>query len=262
MVQTSFQAVWIFSLASLGACAAEYLLKSSTRRWTTALLFLSWVALAANLLARWQIGARAPLANQYESMLFLLWAVLGVFFLFYSSKLSFAGLLPALTVFLVVSLATASLLDSSIQPLVPALQSNWLLLHVATVMVGYGALSLAFLAALVYLWRFKKGGAASQTDLLDGLLYRAISLGFWFLTLGILTGAVWANSAWGTYWSWDPKETWSLVTWIFYAIAIHLRRTRGWRESRFAWLAVSGFAFVLFTYFGVNYLLSGLHSYA
>ncbi|MBI2915679.1 MAG: cytochrome c biogenesis protein CcsA, partial [Elusimicrobia bacterium] len=94
------------------------------------------------------------------------------------------------------------------------------------------------------------------------LLERSVVLGFLFLTIGILLGSVWAKTAWGSYWSWDPKETWSLITWFFYAVALHLRKTRNWRNEKFAWLAAAGFAFVLFTYFGVNYLVTGLHSYA
>ena len=91
---------------------------------------------------------------------------------------------------------------------------------------------------------------------------KSISFGFLFLTVGIISGAVWANSAWGTYWSWDPKETWSLITWFIYAIFLHCRFMRGWRGKRAAWISVIGFASVVFTYLGVNFLLSGLHSYA
>ena len=104
-------------------------------------------------------------------------------------------------------------------------------------------------------------GADKRRDV-DALAYRACLAGFWLLSLGIITGAVWANSAWGSYWSWDPKETWSLITWLYYAVAIHLRRTSGWKEEKFARLMLAGFALVMFTYFGVNYFLPGLHSYA
>jgi cytochrome c-type biogenesis protein CcsB len=96
---------------------------------------------------------------------------------------------------------------------------------------------------------------------LDAIAYKTIGFGFLFLTLGIISGAVWANSAWGTYWSWDPKETWSLITWFIYAIYLHIRFRKGWRGKKAAWVSVIGFVAMLFTYFGVNYLLSGLHSY-
>ncbi|CAD7777191.1 Cytochrome c biogenesis protein CcsA [Candidatus Methanoperedenaceae archaeon GB50] len=97
---------------------------------------------------------------------------------------------------------------------------------------------------------------------LDALIYQTITFGFTLLTVGIITGAVWADKAWGSYWSWDPKETWSLITWFIYATFIHCRLVKGWREKKMAVLSIIGFASVLFTYFGVNFLLSGLHSYA
>ncbi|MBA4393957.1 MAG: c-type cytochrome biogenesis protein CcsB, partial [Desulfobacca sp.] len=96
---------------------------------------------------------------------------------------------------------------------------------------------------------------------LDDLIYQTIIIGFLLLTLGIVTGSIWAHSAWGTYWSWDPKETWSLITWLVYAALLHARMMKGWHGSRIAWLSIIGFACVLFTYFGVNFILSGLHSY-
>jgi len=99
-------------------------------------------------------------------------------------------------------------------------------------------------------------------DLIDELTYQMVVFGFLFLTIGIITGAVWANSAWGKYWTWDPKETWSLITWLIYAIFMHLRIMRGWSGRSLAYVSILGFLAVLFTYFGVNYLLSGLHSYA
>lgn len=248
-------------------------------------LVLGWLGLSVFLITRWQAAGRAPLSNQYESLIFLLWAVLAIYFLFVSLALAepfplrskdagrpeagrfpqvsaLENLAPWVAGFVLMGMGVAALLNPTIEPLVPALQSNWLLIHVATTLLGYGALSLAFLGGLVYLlgrWFALDGPGKSQ---LDEFLYKTSALGFWLLTLGIITGAVWANSAWGSYWSWDPKETWALVTWIFYAIAIHLRRTRGWRGKSFAWLSVAGFAFVVFTYFGVNYLLSGLHAYA
>ena len=99
-----------------------------------------------------------------------------------------------------------------------------------------------------------------EADVLDGLAYQMVMFGFLFLTIGVITGAVWANSAWGRYWGWDPKETWSLITWLVYATLVHAKMMRGWRGRRIAYLSIIGFAAVIFTYFGVNYL-PGLHSY-
>jgi cytochrome c-type biogenesis protein CcsB len=104
-------------------------------------------------------------------------------------------------------------------------------------------------------------GSLPELKALDDLIHKTIVFGFMWLSAGIITGAVWANEAWGTYWSWDPKETWSIITWFVYALTLHARFTRGWSGNRIAWLAVIGFVSVFFTYFGVNYLLAGLHSY-
>ncbi len=170
-----------------------------------------------------------------------------------------------------LAMAYASLspnISNHIQPLVPALKSNWLIAHVITCFLGYAAFAIAFGMSLMYL--LKQLDAEGKSSLfayfpkpkvLDELTYQMIMFGFLFLSIGIITGAVWANSAWGSYWSWDPKETWSLITWFIYATMLHARRMRGWYGKRIAYLSILGFMAVIFTYFGVNYLLSGLHSY-
>jgi cytochrome c-type biogenesis protein CcsB len=146
----------------------------------------------------------------------------------------------------------------------PALRSNWLTFHVFTAFLGYGGFAVAALTGAGYLIASRNGSKA-QTDIteaLDAATAKTISFGFLFLTVGIISGAVWANSAWGTYWSWDPKETWSLITWFIYAVFLHCRFMRGWKGKRAAWISIIGFASVIFTYYGVNFLLSGYHSYA
>ncbi|RPJ07021.1 MAG: c-type cytochrome biogenesis protein CcsB, partial [Deltaproteobacteria bacterium] len=154
--------------------------------------------------------------------------------------------------------------ESDIRPLMPALQSNWLSIHVMTCLLGYGGFAVSAVGAVGFLIADRRGSAVTPgtKDMLETLLAQTIAFGFLFLTLGILTGAVWANSAWGAYWQWDPKETWSLITWFVYAVFLHCRLMRGWRGRRAAWISLIGFACVLFTFIGVNYLLSGLHSYA
>jgi cytochrome c-type biogenesis protein CcsB len=163
-------------------------------------------------------------------------------------------------------------LHSGIEPLVPALQSNWLLYHVITCFLGYAAFAVACGISMMYLIRDGHDRTDSAnvngvvatfptSRILDDLNYRAIMVGFPLLTLGIVTGAAWANYAWGTYWSWDPKETWSLIVWFVYAAFLHARITRGWVGRRAAWLSIIGFAATIFCYLGVNLFLSGLHSY-
>ena len=250
----------LYGLAMAAALLGFLFNKDWRSRYSVPALFAGWLSATAHVGIRWYLSGRAPLSNQYESLVFLIWAFVGVYLLF--RNLPGRGLdwlAPWTGMVAVLSLAAGSFLGSDIEPLVPALQSNWLLVHVSTVMTGYGALLLSFLGAAAF--SFMGAAQEERKKGLESLVYRACLVGFWLLTLGIITGAVWANSAWCSCWSWDPKETWSLITWLYYAVAIHLRRTRSWREKKFAGLMLWGFVLVMFTYFGVNYLMSGLHSY-
>jgi len=205
---------------------------------------------------------QTPLSNFYESLIFFSWclACLSLIFLHRYAE-GFLGVVGGLLASLILAYASLGA-DSRIRPLMPALKSNWLLVHVITCFVGYAAFGLAFGAAILYLTRaFRPQGQGPGLPLLDRLIYRAAVIGFVFLTLGILTGAVWAETAWGRYWSWDPKETASLITWFIYAALLHARLVQGWQGRPIAWLAVAGFGAVLFTYIGVSFLLPGLHSY-
>ena len=215
----------------------------------------------------------APLTNMYESLVFFAWCTtLFDLFMEYRFKARVIGafVMPCAAVAMAYA-SFSSRIDSQISPLIPALQSNWLIAHVVTCFIGYGAFAVAGGLGLMYLIKLaaanKKSTDASLTDALpelkviDDLTHKTIVFGFMWLSAGIITGAIWANEAWGTYWSWDPKETWSIITWFMYASTLHARFTRGWRGRRIAWLAIIGFLAVFFTYFGVNFLLSGLHSY-
>ncbi|MBM4288218.1 MAG: c-type cytochrome biogenesis protein CcsB [Deltaproteobacteria bacterium] len=227
-----------------------------------------------SLLWRWleshqmSIG-RAPLSNFYESLVFFSWAVICVSYVsFWRQGRDYIGSFVAFLACLILAYASFGGHATQIMPLMPALKSNWLIIHVVTCFLGYAAFALGFGAALLYFFlaRSANPGAKEKDSLrraqeLDELIYRAIVIGFFMLTLGILTGAVWAESAWGRYWSWDPKETWSLITWLIYALLLHARLVRGWQGKRIALLAVVGFMAVLFTYFGVSFLLPGLHAY-
>lgn len=214
----------------------------------------------------------APLTNMYESLVFFAWCTT-LFYLILEYKFK-ARILGAFVMpFSFIILAYASLSDrisDQISPLIPALQSNWLIAHVVTCFIGYGAFAVAGALGLAYLLKKNTSEATSNNGLfsslpelkiLDDLTHKTIVFGFMWLSAGIITGAIWANEAWGTYWSWDPKETWSIITWFVYAFTLHARFTRGWSGSRIAWFAIIGFISVFFTYFGVNFLLSGLHSY-
>lgn len=251
------------------------------------LLTLGTIAGAVSLLIqtsgvglRWwesyELGyGHAPLSNLYESLVFASWAIMLIYLVFEErTKQRTLGVFPALFSFLAMAYASFSKdVDSRIQPLVPALKSNWLIAHVITCFLGYAAFAVSFGLSILYLAK-KRSAAVSATPQgglvvslpdarqLESFNYQMILFGFLWLSVGIITGSIWANSAWGTYWSWDPKETWSLITWLIYAALLHARTMKGWKGERVAWLSMVGFGCVLFTYFGVNFLLSGLHSYA
>lgn len=230
------------------------------------------------ILLRWkesyELGyGHAPLSNLYESLVFGAWAIMLIYLIFeFRTKQRALGVFPSLFSFLAMAYASFSpQVDSKIQPLVPALKSNWLIAHVIACFLGYAAFAVAAGVSILYLVRrastanpHPKGILAliPEPRQLDEFNYQLILFGFLWLSLGIITGSVWANSAWGSYWSWDPKETWSLITWLIYAALLHSRSVQGWRGKKVAWLSILGFVCVLFTYFGVNFLLSGLHSYA
>jgi len=213
----------------------------------------------------------APLSNLYESLIFFAWTIILLYLVVeWRTKNRTIGTFVTPLAFLALAYASFSPgVSSGIQPLIPALQSNWLIAHVITCFFGYAAFALAFGLSLMYLLKRIDGTDKGHMFLrlipdrliLDDLSYQMVVIGFLMITLGIITGSVWAHSAWGSYWSWDPKETWSLITWLVYAALLHSRMIRGWRGKRIAIFSVIGFACVLFTYFGVNYL-AGLHSYA
>jgi cytochrome c-type biogenesis protein CcsB len=214
----------------------------------------------------------APLTNLYESLIFFAWAIVALYLTIeWRTKNRSLGAFVVPVAFLCMAFASLSPgINSRIQPLIPALQSNWLTSHVLTCFLGYAAFTVAFALGLMVLLKARDGNPGEgvprflrlipDMDSLDELIYQSTVLGFVFLTIGIMTGSVWAHYAWGSYWSWDPKETWSLITWLVYAIMLHSRYVRGWRGKRMAVMAIIGFISVLITYLGVNYL-PGLHSY-
>jgi cytochrome c-type biogenesis protein CcsB len=261
-----FYFIYLFFRSRWWGKAATLLTAVSFGLHTAAILFRWWES--------YQVGfGHVPLANLFESLVFFSWCITLLYLLWerkIQSKVVGAFALP----FAFLTLAYASLagVPQGIDPLIPALQSNWLHAHVLTCFLSYASFAISCGVSIMYLWKRsdrEKGGEATgfitlfpSLDSLDTLVYKTIALGFPLLTIGIVTGAAWANFAWGSYWSWDPKETWSLITWFVYALFLHARLAREWRGKRTAILSIIGFAAVIFTYFGVNYLLAGLHSYA
>ena len=246
-------------------------LPSKLAFWTA---FIGVVGNTTGIIMRWlesyKLGiGHAPLSNMYESLVFFSWTIVIIYLVIERThKNPTIGAFATPIAFLAMAYASMSPnISDRIQPLIPALKSNWLIAHVITCFFGYAAFAIGFGLSLMYIIKQKDTEDKSKllahfpkSRVLDELTHQMVMFGFLFLSIGIITGAVWANSAWGTYWSWDPKETWSLITWFIYATLLHARMMRGWRGKRIAYLSIIGFLAVLFTYFGVNYL-PGLHSY-
>lgn len=221
----------------------------------------------AGLVIRWiesyKLGiGHAPLSNFYESIIFYAWCI-SLLLIVMKRRLAYPFVTMLASLISLAFMGYASLsssVEKNIQPLIPALQSNWLHIHVLTCFIGYAAFAISFIAGVLYFITWKD--VLPSKEKLEDINYRSVVVGFPMLSAGILTGAVWAHYAWGTYWSWDPKETWSLITWIVYALFLHARHVKGWKGKKIALLSIFGFLSVIFTYIGVNFLLSGLHSYA
>ena len=252
---------------------------------------------------RWIENGYFPLSNLYESLLFFTWGMTVITLILESTtSLNLVGAVVSPLSLFVIGFATLSLPDGmqKAAPLVPALKSNWLMMHVSIMMLSYSTLIIGSLLSIVFLFLTKGknitlkgnsignlnfqtsslevgddytkrvtadnyngilGNKLSLLESLDNLSYRIIGLGFPLLTIGIISGAVWANEAWGSYWSWDPKETWALITWLVFAAYLHTRITKSWQGKGPAILASVGFIVVWICYLGVNFLGKGLHSY-
>ncbi len=212
-------------------------------------------------------SGHAPFANMYESLSFFAWSsVLAFMVIDKKFKISKAAPYFILVVMMFMALASSPLMPKEATPLVPALQSYWLWLHVSVTIIGEAFFAGGFVLSVLYLVVLAKEKRGKRSVLsaehLDLISYKCISIGFPLFTLGgLVFGMIWAYKAWGAYWSWDPKEVWSLITWMIFALYLHTRVVMKWKGVRSALIAIIGFLSALFTYFGVNYLLSGLHSY-
>jgi ABC-type transport system involved in cytochrome c biogenesis permease subunit len=223
---------------------------------------LAWLFLTACLVLRGFAVGHGPFTNQYEFAVSFGWGMIGAYIYFehrYHIRTIALLILPITTAMLLYALSVGATAD----PLVPALQNNLLLtVHVAVAIAAYGAFAVSFAAGVLYLIQPPEGRPGlPKLEVLDELGYRAVIIGFPLLTMTVVLGAVWAEIAWGSYWSWDPKETASLLTWLVYGAYLHARVARGWVGRRAAWLLIAGFASVLFCFFG-NLFFGGLHSYA
>ena len=269
-------------------------------------IFVANLTIFINLGSRWLENGYFPLSNLYESLMFFIWGITAITIIIEKNiSISLIGSVTSPLSLFVVAFATLSLPEGmqKAAPLVPALKSNWLMMHVSIMMLSYSTLITGSLLSILFLaltlgknvslqgsslgstnsqktdtrnmsiavleasfpteteTNFPISGTLTLLETLDNLSYRIIGLGFPLLTTGIVAGAVWANEAWGAYWSWDPKETWALITWFVFAAYLHARITKSWHGKRPAILASIGFVVVWICYLGVNFLGKGLHSY-
>lgn len=240
------------------------------RKIARSILIFSGILQTLHILSRYILAGHTPVTSQHEAVVFFAWATTWAYLSFrWRYTVKNFGTFVSILIFCLLLISSFSSRDFT--PLLPALQSMWLPVHAGVSIIAYGFLSLAFCGGLMYLLqerelKRKKFGyffsRLPSLDALDQLNHHCLTAGFVFLTLGIVTGSVWARQAWGTYWHWDPKETWSLITWFLYLVQLHQRFTVGWRGRKAAIMAIVGFAAVVFTLWGVTYLLGGIHSYA
>jgi cytochrome c-type biogenesis protein CcsB len=266
-----FQAVLAITFLSCAAYVVFFISrKKKVRTIARWILIASGVLQTLSIISRALLIGYAPVTSQHETIAFFAWATTWAYLSFrWRYTVKNFGTFVSLLIFVLLVISAAVSRETA--PLVPALQSWWLPVHAGVSLVAYGFLALAFCGGLMYLLQEKElkskrfgyfFSRLPSLDALDQLNSHCLTVGFVFLTLGIITGTLWAHQAWGTYWQWDPKETWSLITWFIYLIQVHQRITVGWRGKRAATMAVLGFCAVLFTLWGVTFLLGGVHSYA
>lgn len=239
--------------------------KYNADRLAKVMLLLAVIAFTIALLTRGIANHRVPLSSLYEFIIWFVWGLI-VAFLLVSTKVKAPGftLMTALIAFCAISYLGT--LSPEAIPLMPALKSKWLVAHVATAIVSYGCFGVSCSMAILYLLKLgsvspEEKGLIPSCTILDYFVHSLNVLGFAFQTLLLITGAVWAEEAWGTWWSWDPKETWALITWLVYAAYLHGYKSWNWKGKKGAIITIIGFAVVLFTLVGVTFLLGGLHSY-
>lgn len=265
-----FQIVFcIYLLSSIFYIGYLFNSKSIAGKLATVSLCSGWILHTITLVVRTIAAGRPPFLNLYEYVISLTWGVVLVYLVTeFGTKKKELGAFAIPLVALFSFFATR--LPSELNPTMPALMSAWRVPHIVTAILAYSSFALAFCLSIMYLIREAVDKKSTSfwssrippVEVLDKMIYRAIAFGFLMQTALLITGAIWAQFAWGRYWGWDPKETWALITWLIYAAFLHMRTTMGWRGRKAALVCLIGFVVTMFTLVGVNFLLSGLHSYA
>lgn len=264
MLNTVFSVtVGVYFCATLLCFAGAAFKKNVLRRAAWISLIVSVALHTVYIVWRGIAARRLPLANQFEFATAFAWmvAILGIFFYLRSRKqMTWIPVLCTPLAFLIQSYA--ALQPQEITELMPALKSAWFGLHIGSAVFAYAAFAVSALLGGRYLLLEKRGAEEKLLVQADTLSYKLVCFGFLMLSVVIFSGCIWAEQAWSTFWSWDPKETWALITWIVYAIYLHQRLRAKWRGRRMAWISAFAFVFVIFTFAGVNMLMKGLHTYA
>lgn len=268
MASIAFEgALFCYLAAAIAAIAALFRDRRETPVLVIAITAAGFVFHTVSIITRFVNTGHVPTVSMHEASSFFSWCILIVFF-FIQVKYRI-GVLAAFVLPLVfILMLSSSMLPREIRPLSPVLQSYWLGIHTTLAFLGNAAFATACGIGIMYLLQdhfLKKkhlGGLFRKLpsiQILDEINHRLITIGFPLLTLAIITGALWAESSWGSYWRWDPKEVWSLITWLLYALVLHIRAVAGWRGRKAAILSITGFCMVLFTFYGVNFLLKSIH---
>jgi len=267
--------LFLVTFAGYLLATAAYLIcfwnqQEKVRSTARAILIMTAAMHTITLIARYMEGRHTPITNMHEAVSFFAWSMTIAFLTFrWRHQVKNFGAFVTVVISLLMTVAAAA--DHTVGTLPPALQSNWLPVHASIALLADAFLALGFCGGVMYLLQEREIKSRRfgifyerlpSLEALDTLNQHCLAIGFPLLTLGIITGSIWAKQAWGAYWQWDPKETWSLITWFFYAAMLHLRFTMGWRRRRAAIMSIIGFASALFTLWGVSYLLGGIHSYA
>ena len=260
-------ALTFYLLATISGIIELFKKKKATSKATLYLSVIGFLFHTANIIARYVQGGHIPITNMHEATSFFSWCIVVLFF-FHEFRYKLRLLSSFIMPIVFILMFSSSVFPREIKTLSPVLKSYWFGIHVGLAFLGDAAFAMACGIGIMYLLqeRYVKSKHLSglfqrlpSLQVLDEINYHLITIGFPLLTLAMITGVVWANTAWGTYWRWDPKEVWSLITWLIYALVLHLRLTIGWRGKKAAILSIIGFAVVIFAFFGVTLILKGRH---
>jgi cytochrome c-type biogenesis protein CcsB len=257
--------VLLYSIASISFLGGVVFKKERLAGYGLLLCLAGYIVQTAAIALRWSITGHPPIIGDYENALAASWVILGLFLVL---QLRFPALRPvgvAVVPFSLLMLGYGVTRSPTLQPLTPVFRSPWLFVHIGFAWLAYGSYVVAAGLASLFLLKARSGGGSAfyahlpSPGVIDELSYRFIAFGFVADSVMMVAGAIWANSLWGSYWSWDPIQTWSLICWLVYGIYLHLRVIHGWRRERAAWMAIAAIVTVIVSFWATNYLGVGLH---